>query len=458
MTSCNRMICEVGHIASRDLVSEENMPIGLYSLLTEPDPFVARAAAEAAYELIYEHERFESAALKPFIQIAAVHPHWWVRYWSAQNVWRFSSFRLINRLLSDPCGAVAAATASFLNDEDFPSSSTALKLCRTLSQKSPHDAVYVSMVFQRTREYWRNPNMASKLCQVLLSSNQHLRIKEEMENCIKIARKLSNLQLLKVSAEELLLWLYVGEASVLSVSQLSWIARKHPDPIARQVALEAMSFHLLQGEDCEQVWLTLAQAMQDENPSVRLSAAKSVSFLDEENYPYLIEPLMRLTHDPCLRIVQVAIRSMRGCCDIASEMHNPVVVNRLLALLTHPDPLVRINTLYTLQDYPLVPPKVVKVVQDLWAKEGQSMVRAAIAKALWWLMPLKDWLPVYGVALANSGRKDWRHLAKSLFRMSEFQEAVKAVDLLQPSAAKHFFRRLLKTHIVNSVKNTLSKS
>ncbi len=443
---CNNMICHIGQIASNDLISSEDMPVGLYSLLADTDPLVARAAADAAYELIWEHERFECRALKPFIQAAAVHPRWWVRCWAAEEFWHFASFRfrLPNHLLFDPCGAVAACTAwNWVDEEEFSShSSTVLRLCRKLSQKSPHNAVYVSMVLQKTEKDWHDTDLLRELCQVLLSSNQHLRIKEEMEQILATARTLSPSSLMEVSAEELLLWLIVGKKGVLSVSQLGWIAQNHPDPIARQVALEEMSF---QDEDCEQFWLTLAQSMQDEHPAVRLSAAKLAFLrLGPENYSYLIEPLMRLTYDPCLRIVQVAVRSMRECCDVAVETPDPVVVDRLMALLTHPDPLVRINTLYTLQDYHQAPPEVIKVLQDLWAKENQPPVRAAVAEALWWLMPLREWLPVYGVALVTSGRKDWRRLAKKLFSMSELQEAQEAVNLLSSSTAKRFFQRWMQ--------------
>lgn len=449
--SHNRMLCHVGQSASNDLISGEDMPLNLYSLLTNPDPFVARAAADAAYELIREHKRFEDAALKPFIQATAVHPHWWVRCWAAQNFGCFAHpfpFRLAERLLSDPCGAVAALTALWWGDEDIPPPSAALRLCRTLSQKSPRNAVYVSMVLQRTGKDWHDPDLARELCQVLLSSNQHLRIKEEVEQHLMIARTLSCSQLLEVSAEEILSWLTVGGVGVLSSHQMAWIAQKHADPIARQVALEEPW-----DEEDEQFWLTLAQGMQDKHPAVRLSAAKS-ALLGPENYSYLIEPLMRLTYDPCLRIVQVAVRSMRGCCDVAVEMPNPVVVDRLLALVNHSDPLVRVNALYTLQDYPQAPSEVIEVVQNLWTKEEQPVVRAAVAEALWWLMPLRDWLPVYGVALVTSNLKDWRRLAENLFRMNEPQEAQEAVNLLPPSAAKRFFQRLTGLHVKTQQEST----
>jgi hypothetical protein len=439
------MLCHVGHAASEDLISSGDSPVGLCRLITHLSPFVARAAADAAYELIQNHGRFDCSALKPFIRAAAVHHHWYGRCWAAQHLYGYPSIRLVAHLLSDPSGAVAANVALSFGDESIPQSA-AVRLCRALSRKSPRNAVYMGMVFKRMGKNWQYPDYALELCKILIPSGQHECLREKIEQRLTTARTLSHSQLLEVPAEELLCWLIVGKESTLSASQICWIAQKHPDPIARQAVLEEMPFHL---ESEEQFWLALARGMKDEHPAVRLTAAKLAwAEVGIRSYRYLTAPLMRLTHDPCLRIVQVAVHSMRECCDV--ETPSPAIVHRLLSLASHPDPLVRVNALYARQGFPLPPSKVVKELQRLWTKEEQSVVRAAVAETMWWLMPLKDWLPLYGVALVTSGRRDWRNLAVRLFERTELGEVKEAVNLLPSGAAQRFFQRRLSTMLSQS--------
>jgi hypothetical protein len=218
----------------------------------------------------------------------------------------------------------------------------------------------------------------------------------------------------------------------LPTEVLDEIVRFHPDPIARVLAL---GWKGSQPSD-----LVLLEAAQQDHLPTAVTALLSLRWkIDAGNYSWLGLPILELTHHSCLLVVQIAVRALKEAVDCAEPDER--LVRRLVSLSAHPDPLVRVNALYSLRDYWAAPASVRERLFEAWADESINVVKVAFAGTLWWLMRPKEWWRRVGVWLWSFEKGRWRPLVRNLVSLWRSRDAEEALEVVKVSSIRCILRK-----------------
>lgn len=428
--------------ASEALVAMQRIPLALEPFISHPDPTVASLTLSVGEDLeeiqFYFIPNFD---LKPIILKGAYHPHWLVRYTEASYLPSEGiPLRLYAHLLSDPIPAVVAVTASQLL---HLLKERVLRLIQALPP-SNQSLIYAWFKQVSSSNYLPEGWLAQEIYANLRSliATKEVRIPSFPLKQTKSAY---------LPAETIALAL---EFNKPKISIIDAIIRSHKDPIAIIVTLEnALDFYDMPSSRSRYLSI-LTYAARSDHPVVQLMAVRKLQWeAAPENYTSLGSLLLELTYHPCLLIVQAAARALKEFCDTPTPPRE--LIDRLLELVCHEDPLVRVNALYALQDYYTSPKSVHLYLLERWKDEPIDRVKAAIAVTLWCWMRPEEWLTTIGLWLWNSEQKPMRLAAKYLMSLWEVNKIQEVLSVVRVSSLSRFLKSLLQRKKARRVLTTL---
>lgn len=374
--------------------------------------------------------------LKPLLVKSATHPHWWVRYITGRLLPQSAPLGIYARLLSDPEPAVVGAASENLFYLPID------KAERVLHRLPSRSKAILRLLFSRwiqdqslrnlLPEEYRAAESFYAFLETLPETGSH-----PLTNHLEQLQAIPPKALIRFPSETIALLstdFFPPLGMQLPSPVLDEIIRFHPDPIARVIALEWRSS---QPSD-----LVLLEAAQQEHLPTALAALLSLRWrINADNYSWLGLPILELTHHPCLLVVQVAVRALKEAVDCAEPDER--LVGRLVSLTAHPDPLVRVNALYSLRDYRAASTSVRERLFQAWADETISVVKVAFAVTLWWLMRPREWWTRVGRWLWSFEKGRWRHLIRDLVSLWSSRDAEEALDVVRVAS----LCRMIRKHI-----------
>lgn len=374
--------------------------------------------------------------LKPLVVKSATHPHWWVRYTTASLLPQRVPLGVYIRLLSDPEPAVIGKAIENLLDLPID------KAERVLHRLSSRSKVTLRLFLSRwvhdkslrnlLPEEYRTAESLYAFLEALPEPGRNS-LSSDLERLQEISPK-AVLQLPSEALALLSTGFFPPFGMQLPSEVLDEIACFHPDPIARVLAL--LGWGSSQPSD-----LVLLEAAQQEHLPTVVTALLSLRWkIDADNYSWLRLPILGLTHHPCLLVVQIAARVLKEAVDCAEP--DEELVGSLVSLSIHPDPLVRVNALYSLRDYWAAPTSLRERLFQAWADETISVVKVAFANTLWWLMSPREWWTQVGRWLWNFENGGWRHQVRNLVSLWRSRDAEEALDVVSFTS----LRRILRKH------------
>jgi len=441
----NKLWRIVGHLSealSQSFVGMLRDPRPLVPFVEHPDPWIAYLALRMVdflqdIQLEDYAKRPSNLPLKLLTAKAATHPHWWVRYVAASLLPPSAPVGAYLRLLSDPEPAVVAEVSSRLLElspnkaeqivRRLPSGSQAtlrLYLHRWLEQEE--------VVKELLSEEYQVVRSLHAILEPLSKQVNHF-LRDHLERL----QQLSPQELPSLSSETLALLssdFFPPFGMQVPSEVLDKIIHFHPDPIAKVIALE---WHGSCPSDS-----ALLQAVQQEHLPTVVRALLSLQWrISAGNYSRLGRLILELTDHSCPLVVQIAARALKEAVDCSHP--DEQLVSRLVFLLDHADPLVRINALHSLQDYWAAPTSICEHLLHAWEKEPISVVKVAFARTLWWLMSPKEWWSKIGIWLWGFESGRWRYLVRERVSIWGPREAEEALEVVKIA----YLRRLLRKRI-----------
>lgn len=409
----------------------------LVPFVEHPNPWSAYLALKMVdflqdIQLEDYHLRPTDFRLKLLIAKSAAHPCWWIRYMAASLIPQSAPLRVYIRLLSDPEVAVIAKISDSLLELPFYK---AEQIIRQLPARS-----------QRVLRLYLNRWIQNKVLKELLPEEQQVAhalytllddlpdgVSHSLDNHLERLQAISLTEWASLPSETIALMssgFFPPFGRLVQPDIMDHIVRYHPDPVARVLALEWSASHPSD--------LALLQVATQEHLPMALSALLSLRWkVDAGNYFWLGRRILKLTYHPCLLVVQVAARTLKEAIDCSHPDER--LVNRLMSLTDHPDPLVKVNALYSLQDYWAAPASICEHLLRFWAEERISVVKVAFARTLWWLMRPKEWWTHVGIWLWNFEKGRWRYLVRNLVSIWSSRDAEEALGIVRIAT----LRRLL---------------
>lgn len=431
----------VSEALSRSLVGMFRDYHPLVPFVEHPNPWSAYLALKMVdflqdIQLEDYHMRPTDSRSKLLIAKSAAHPCWWIRYMAASLVPQSAPRRVYIHLLSDPEVAVIAKISDSLLELPL---NKAEQIIRHLPSRSQGVLrLYLNRWIQDKvlKELLPEEHQVAQALYTLLDDLPN-GVNRSLNNHLERLQEISPTGWASLPSETIALMsstFFPPFGRRVQPDIMDHIVRFHPDPVARVLALEWSASHPSD--------LGLLQVATQEHLPIALSALLSLRWkVDASNYFWLGRRVLELTYHPCLLVVQVAARTLKEAIDCSHP--DEWLVNRLVSLTNHPDPLVRVNTLYSLQDYWAAPASVCEHLLRFWAEERISVVKVAFARTLWWLMRPKDWWTQVGIWLWNFERGRWRYLVRNLVSDWSSREAEEALGIVRIAA----LRRLLRNGI-----------